>query len=193
MLLTVLAVQRTACGSRPHGKTLGGFGGAAFWVDQTPEAHRAYRETEGDAIRRQSGSIANYRCDHDRYTQNSRINASPEAGDSEQQPAQRKQQVAAQGGDYQSAPLRRTQGLWHDIGDPGAHEGVEPHVASHIYGAGYRYAQRHQTESAGLASLALEPNLSFQDQCRLPLPWLTPVARLPNLIMLPPRLGMDIP
>src|SRR6187200_1974982 len=76
-------VQRTACASRPHGKTLGGFGGAPFWVDQTPDAHRAYRETEGDAIRRQSGSIANYRCDHDRYTQNSRINASPEAGDSE--------------------------------------------------------------------------------------------------------------
>jgi hypothetical protein len=95
VLLTVLAVQRTACGSRPHGKTLGGFGGAPFWVGQTPDAHRAYRETEGDAIRRQSGSIATYRCDHDRYTQNSRINASPEAGDSEQQPAQRKQQVAA--------------------------------------------------------------------------------------------------
>jgi acylphosphatase len=37
----------------------------------------------------------------------------------------------------------------------GAHEGVEPHVAGRVHGAGYRYAQRHQTESAGLASLAL--------------------------------------
>ena len=50
-------------------------------MDQTPHPDRSHRECEGNAVGRQSGTIANQPADHDRYAQNPWVDAGSEAGE----------------------------------------------------------------------------------------------------------------
>ena len=50
-------------------------------MDQTPHPDRSHRECDGNAVGRQSGTIANQPADHDRYAQNPWVDAGSEAGE----------------------------------------------------------------------------------------------------------------